>query len=394
MFYSGLDYSDGADFTRYDAISNSLLNGDFNPTTSTAIHSPLFPIFLAFFKYITPGEYWPITLGITQAIIASFSVVFLAKSSYMIFKKHSIANFTGCLYSVLFPFFYWTHLASQESLFQSLFIITFYFILRYSDRRDLSSLISFSAFYSLAVLTKSHVILLIPGFIFIVLYHRDKLSKRLSHALLLIILFILINLPYGIFTLIKYDTFVISSNGGPGQYLFGHNDEFYEYLVETPEYGSPKFQKAKAMDFKATKIEGNSELTYYQRQSIYLKRGLKWTIENPSKIIPLVKANLINHLRPGYAFRYRELDYKIFIINLIYIIIYIPAYIEIYKSYSSWKNHIPMFVVIFGSFLFAITFYSQNRFRNITVDPLYLIYTSPILARIMFNTFRIRFNKK
>ncbi len=394
LFVSGLDYTDGADYSRYQILSDQLLAGQFNPSINAFIVSPLFPVFQAFFKYLNPFGHWVVSLQLAQITLSSLSAVYLTKASYFIFSRKSVAIFSGLLYSFCFPFFYWTHLASQESLFQSLFIISFYHIVKYIKSKSLNSIFYFALFYTLALLTKSHIILILPGFLLIIFLAQPRLSRKILHSSVLIGLIFFINLPYGLFTFSKYNTFVLSSKGGPFYFLTGHNDDYYQFLVNTPSIDSPEFLRLQSMDFKDTKIDNIELRTPSERQKIYLERGLSWTLANINRLPQLTLANAINHLRPGYAFRFRKINIKLLIVNFIYLFIYFAAYTQIIKSIPNWRWHMPMFIVTFGMFLFAITFYSQNRFRNITVDPIYLIYASPILLDFLSSLRKRSFLKK
>ena len=394
MLFSGLDYTDGADYSRYERISNLLLQGDVDPTTEIFILAPLFPLFSSICKFITPGGYWPITLQLLQISLSSLSVVYLSRTAYIIFKTTSVAIITGILYSFLFPFYYWSHLASQESIFQSLFIFAIYHITKYASTLNTRSLVLFATFYTLSILTKSHVAVLLPGFLFIIFIKQPTLSRKIIHSIVVLSLIFIINLPYGLFTLFKYNSFVLSSNGSGAYFYFGHNEGFYEYIAETPPLNSPRFLELQSMDFPSMSIDNIESFEYGERQKILFNRGLEWSAQNPAKLAHLFIYNLVNHLRPGYAFRFRPLDYKIILVNFIMFSIYLPAYIEIYRSIPKWKFHLPMLIIVFAMLLFSLIFYSQNRFRNITVDPIYLIYASPLISSNISNLIKLFSIKK
>jgi hypothetical protein len=239
--FSGLGPENGADFDRYDTLSNNILVGDFNLETKLFIVAPLFPYALALAKLIF-GANWFVGLGLIQILISSASVVCLAKAANLIFHKRTIAITAGLLYALCLPTIYYTHLPSQESLFQSLFVISFYWLCRYSSSPSSPALAGFSIAFTLALLTKSHVIIMVPLVLAFIILKRKEAIKALIDAVILFAIIGLLTLPYGLYNLSANGSYVISSSGSGGFFLTGHNDDFYQWLVNTPPKRNGRIQ--------------------------------------------------------------------------------------------------------------------------------------------------------
>ena len=377
--FSGLGPEDAADFLRYDEFSDNIIGSQFNLETKLFILAPLFPYFLALIKIIF-SSHWITGIAIIQVLISAISVVYFYKSADLIFRSRSISLTAGLGYALYLPTIYYVHLPSQESLFQSFFVISFYYLCAYNFKPNLGSLTKFSIFYSLALLTKSHIILMVPFVLLIIAAAKRNIIKILSNSIVFLALVFTISLPYGIYNLRANGVYVISSSGFGGFFLTGHNDDFYTWAINTPQKGTQEYGRLLRREYPILEITEVSEnTTHKQLQAIYFQRGVKWIKENPVKTINLLKQNVWNHLRPGYALKYHSL--KNWIIALIFNLpIYILGYIELLKGLRHPKPHLPAYSVFLMMMLFVLVFYAQNRFRLITIEPIYLLYASPGIA--------------
>ena len=379
--FSGLGPEAGADFSRYDTFSDNILAGNLNLETNLFILAPLFPYTFALAK-LAFGANWFAGLGFIQILISSASTVYLSKAAILIFRKRSIAIAAGLLYALCLPTIYYTHLPSQESLFQSFFVISFYWLCRYSSSPSAGALAGFSIAFTLALLTKSHVILMIPLVFLFILLKRKATIKALSDAAILFAVIGLLTLPYGLYNLHANGTYVISSSGSGGHFLTGHNEDFYQWLVNTPPKGSAEFDRLAAMNFSAYQEKGiPAGSSHGQRQLIYLSRGLKWATENPSKSINLIAHNIQHHLRPGYSLRFQTIR-NWSVAMLFNAPVYTLAYIEMARGLRRPGAHIPAYIVFVTMLAFVTIFYAQNRFRLITMEPIYILYSSPGIVAI------------
>jgi hypothetical protein len=373
---SGLGPEAGADFERYDQMSDNILSGNFNLETKLFIVAPLFPYTLALAKLIF-GSNWFAGLGAIQILISSASVVCLAASAALIFRRHSVAMTAGLLYATCLPTLYYTQLPSQESLFQSFFVIAFYGLCLYNAHPDRRSLLILSAFFTLALLTKSHVILMIPFICTLILIRNQNAKRALAHSAICLAIIGLLTMPYGLYNLKANGTYVISSSGSGGFFVTAHNDDFYEWLVHTPPKGTPAYRRLADMQFAAYTEDGiPANASHKLRQSMYLRRALGWVARNPWKALNLRFHNLWHHLQPGYSLRYQT--WRNWAVSMTFNLpIYTLAYIELLRQIKTPRDHLPAYAVFTTMLLFVLIFYAQNRFRLITVEPIYVLYAAP-----------------
>lgn len=373
-----IPYQAAPDFTRYDQFSSNILQGNFNLDSGSFITAPLFSYVSALFKLLFEHNY--LALGVFQSIISSLGVVFLAAAAGIIFRKRVISQTVGVIYSFYLPCLYFTYLPSQESLFQSLFVISFYFACSYNVTRSLRALILFSLFFTLAALTKSHVNLMIPAFLLMITATGQlELRRRLLHALLACSIFLSMTMPYGIFNLKLHNTYVMTSSGMGAYFLFGHNNDYYTYVINTPPKGSPEFERIKSMNYQILDELGpklNNQSDHKSKQKTMLDAGLKWTLDNPIKTLHLVIHNLKNYLLPGYSpafFASRDRIVMLTFTTPILLLSYLGLFRAMRKSI---RDSLPALCVLFDMFIFVTVFYGQNRFRVITVEPIYIVYAS------------------
>ena len=383
---SGLGPEEGVDFSRWDHFSDSILQGDLNLETTVIedpdldtrlfIAAPLYPYALAVGKLVF-GRSWFAGLGIIQILISSASAACLAATADLIFRKRTVAITAGLLYAVYLPTLYFTHLPSQESLFQSFFVIAFFGLCQYNEKLNWQSILFFSIFFTLALLTKSHVILMVPLVIVLIVLRRSQPIKTIAHAAIFLGILGLMTMPYGLYNLQANQIYVVSSSGSGGHCLTGNNNDFYQWLIQTPLKGSAEYKRLADMRFTAFSKKGiAANASHEERQSIYLKRGLDWVIANPWKALNLRIHNLLHHLQPGYSLRFHS--WRNWGVALAFNLpIYILAYIELLRHLSKPRHHLPAYLVFIAMILFVLIFYSQNRFRLITIEPVYVLYAAP-----------------
>jgi len=392
LFVQPIDYLSTPDFFRYDEFSDNILQGNYDLDAGLFIAAPLISYVLALFKILFANNYL-FFLGFFQVILSALSVVFLSASAGLIFASRVTSIVTGCIFSVYLPSLYFVYLPSQESIFQSLFIICFYYLVEFSISKRATSLVLFSAFFSLSALTKSHILLMLPLLLVAVgLWNQQSIKKRFVWVALSASIMFTIFSPYGIYNYFVHETFIIASSGGGGFFLTSHNDDFYKWVIKTPPRDSDEFKRLKSLDFKAYRdtAAGFDKHTKHQdKQSAWLKHGLEWVFKHPSKNAELILFNLQNHLLPGYSTRFYTLAQSA-LMSSITALIFIPAYAEFFKLRSQLLvSHVPAMICVLSMILFVLLFYSQNRFRVVTVEPIYVIYASSFIAKVFANKMRL-----
>lgn len=379
--FSGIDNFDGPDNYRYLVQSDAILEGNFNLEEKLFITAPLFPYLLAFFKWAFASNYI-IALEAFQIFLSSISVIFLMFTSNLIFNNKRVALLTGLVFSMYPITLYYAHQFSQESIFESLFIISIYFFSLFLSTRSSIDLIIFSIIYSLALLTKSIILLIFPFLILAMLFKFRLSAKTILQVCSSVLIIFVLTLPYGVYNKIVNNSYVLASSGQGGHFLTGHNDDFYTYVTNPPAKESAEYQRLKNMDYKIFDEldEEVKDRDHKYQQDIYLNAGIKWSLENPRKALELTWINLRNFITPGFNFFHHPFNLWL-LTFLMSVPIFIMAYLEIVRMLLAKPyDHLVIVSIFLGMLSVALIFYAQNRFRAVTIEPYYLIYFSSFLV--------------
>lgn len=379
--FSGIDNFDGPDNYRYLVQSDAILNGNFNLEEKLFITAPLFPYLLAFFKWAFASNYI-IALEAFQIFLSSISVIFLMLTSNLIFNNKRVALLTGLVFSMHPITLYYVHQFSQESIFESLFIISIYFFSLFLSTRRYIDLIIFSIIYSLALLTKSIILLIFPFLILAILFKFKLSAKTILQVCSSVLIIFVLTLPYGVYNKIVNNSYVIASSGQGGHFLTGHNDDFYIYVTNPPAKDSAEYQRLANMEYKIFDEldEKVKDRDHKYQQDTYLNAGIKWSLENPRKALELTWINFRNFVTPGFNFFHHP--FHLWLLTfLMSLPIFIMAYLEIVRMLLAKPyDHLVIVSIFFGMLSVALIFYAQNRYRAVTIEPYYLIYFSSFLV--------------
>ena len=374
-YLSGVDNFSLNDWGRYDAQSDEILRSNFNLETALFITAPLFSYTVAIFKLIF-GDSYVKFLEFFQIALSSISVVYLTLTANELFRSLRVSFLVGVAFSLYPITLYWVHVFGQETFFQALLIIGLFYLTRYFRDRNTKTIVLASVILTFALLTKSHIQLALPFFALALILTSKKPLDAMKPIAIMIGTVLVLTAPYGLYNKIVNGTYVISSSGGGGHFLTGHNDDVYTYIVAPPPRGSQEHQRLANMDFQVfrdltPKLEG---LSHSEKQSLYFKSGVEWATSNVEKSIILAAVNLRNFLQPG--FHKGNQDPKLWLISFILALpIFVLAYIEIIRSVkNNWKGHTLIIALFLAIVAFSVLFYSQNRFRVITIEPWYLMY--------------------
>ena len=379
--FSGIDNFDGPDNYRYLVQSDAILEGNFNLQEKLFITAPLFPYLLAFFKWAFASNYI-IALEAFQIFLSSISVIFLMLTSNLIFNNKRVALLTGLVFSMYPITLYYAHQFSQESIFESLFIISIYFFSLFLSTRRYIDLIIFSIIYSLALLTKSIILLIFPFLILAILFKFKLSAKTILQVCSSVLIIFVLTLPYGVYNKIVNNSYVIASSGQGGHFLTGHNDDFYIYVTNPPAKDSAEYQRLVNMEYKIFDEldEKVKDRDHKYQQDTYLNAGIKWSLENPRKVLELTWINFRNFVTPGFNFFHHP--FHLWLLTfLMSLPIFIMAYLEIVRMLLAKPyDHLVIVSIFFGMLSVALIFYAQNRYRAVTIEPYYLIYFSSFLV--------------
>lgn len=378
------------DWSRYDNISNNIINGNFNLDAGPFVIAPIFPYFVSLIKLLN-FEKHILIIQIIQIFLSSISVIYLMKITQLLFHKRSIIILVGIIYSI-YPFTFWyTFFLGQETIFQFFFILSIYNLILLLKNNNLKNTTIFSFFFSLAFLTKSHVLIFLPFVFLILLISNKKLFKTLKSFISISFLVFLFALPHGISNKIFNGFYVLSTTGIGHHFLVGHNDDFYKMVTNPPPKESAEYKRIWSMDYIIMrKIETNfSKMDHLKKDRQRLIEGIKWINNNPKKAVNLFIINTINFFKPGFNKLHHDY-FKWLVSFLISLPIFILAYLGMLKKiYEDFSNHTIIVSLLLTMYLFSVVFYSQNRFRVITIEPFYIIYGSYYLQYLLDKYFKL-----
>ena len=365
------------DSLRYDLLSNRIMSGNYDLDIVAFISAPFYPYFLAICKLILPSD-WENLAVFLQFLLVSLSAVSLYNVSKLIFDDSRVSLLAALIY-IFYPLTMWYNFTlTQETLFQCFFIFFFHAFIKFEILKSQSSLIAAGFFFSLALLTKSHITILLPIVLLILYYYRGVKPLLQFGSIILIMV-----LPFAWVNYKIHNVVSLSSYGANSLLLAGHSDETYPCLTNKI-YQYPEIQKhgcnLDIIFHPPYEFEGYGQvnnLAIKERNSKRLELALEWIRTNPGKYLELKINGLLRFLLPGLDFRIYPP--KFWITSLILgLLIYIPAYFElIQRARKKLRLDIVLtFAVILTIAIIFLVFYPQNRFRVITLEPLLIIYAA------------------
>ena len=371
------------DAPRYDMLSDRIISGNFDLDIVAFIPAPLYIYFIALCKLIAPIN-WQIIAVTIQFFLVSLSSIYIYKLTLLLSKSTYQSILAAGIY-ILYPFtLYYNFTISQETLFQSFFIIfTYYFFFHLISKTTQHLAISALVFAG-AWLTKSHITILIP-FILLILLKKSSLK---AVVLFLSIIFIC-TIPHGLINLKLHDVYSFSSYGSQSLLLAGHSDETYPCLT-SDYYNHPELDE-EVCDLNVIfhkpyilKNFGNiNSLPIKERNKKWREAAFYWIKNNPAKFWNLKWNGIKRFILPGLDYRvYNFLPWLLsFILGLL---IYIPAYLVLFQKLKNdfWVHAISLAIIISIAVIF-IGFYPQNRFRIITLESILIVYASFCYWRLL-----------
>lgn len=355
-------------------LMNATASGVVDYDIGRFITSPLYPFTGGLFQ-IALGPLWLIMLIFTQVVLASWSAAWLYKLGLLHFSK-GVAVLATVIFAVHPMMFWWTGTVSSESPFQSLFIGAVYFLVMYTRSRSDSHVLFSASLFSLAWLTKSHILLFAPCIVLYLWLNRKSGKEGLVAVFSFAAICAVYSLPFGYHCLRTHDVYVISSNGMPFHFYTGNHEMAYRTIVDVPPNNSNEYRALQAFEF--TPFNGPVHdslmaLPQKTKQGAYFRESVNWIRKNPTRFAELKVYNAFFFLMPGVSWRHYPVWQWLgtFILSLPF---YILAYLFLIRIVRERKKEMYWLLNLFAVMsLFSIVFYVQNRFRTITLEPFYLI---------------------
>ena len=372
-----------ADCGWINMLSERVLAGNFDFDVGRFIVSPFYNIFIAAHKFMF-RDFWSIALIISQLALSSLSGVYFYKLGKLLFNEKQ-ALISTLIFGVFPLTLYWVHTFCTESIFQSLLIISVYFLVKSVESKNYRDLIISAVIYSITFLTKSHILLYSP-FIALFLFLNNNSLKKWTFPVLYGSISLLFTLPFGLFNLYHHDQYVLSSNGSNFQIYMGNSDYGYRLVVDVPPSESEEYDHLMMMRMSYFNGKIDNEIMKKPqaiKQSEYLDAAVNWIKKNPQKFLELKIYDLGFFLIPGVSFRHHSFTNWLFSF-LISLPIYILGYIGIYRCLKSdFKKHFFSLGLFLSMLLFSVIWFVQNRFRTITIEPIYILYSGFVLSTLI-----------
>ena len=362
------------DAHRYDQVSELLIQGKWSMDVNAYIIAPLYPLFLALAKMIS-GNCWEITAVTIQFLMISLSAIWIYRLSFLLSKSEFISTITALIY-ILYPLTLWYNFTLvQETLFQSLFIGSIYYLVKSGkssiDRDFILSII----LLALSILTKSHIIIALPFLAVWILKF-----KTLKHLIQTSLIVIMICMPNTILNYLNYNIVSLSSSGSSTLLLLGHSDQTYPCLINTAGQLEGRHAQGCDADFVfepnfdneswATINKMNPQQRFKERK----KMALNWIKNNPDKYIDLKLHGLLRFLKPGLD--RKQYQFHIWLTTfLMGMLIYIPAIIELTRKQNRVEKSFKFlcWILVLTVFLIFMIFLPINRFRVVTLEPALIV---------------------
>lgn len=384
-YFSGYDnFELFGDSGRYDILSRRIINGEANMDIVAYLSAPLYSYTLALFKTIHFDHWQTITVSY-HFLLISLSAIYIYKITDLLFKSRS-TSFIASLIYIFYPMTLWFNFTiAQETTFQAFIIIFSYYFMASSEHGSKKNYMLTSLSFGLALLTKSHILMLLPFLLLIKMIH----GQLLDFSKYLVIIVGLMILPHGLINKQQHGVFTISSHGNASFFLLGHSDFTYDCILNTSgstgqfshegcvpvfvfdrDQVFPKYGKANALSVK-------------ERNRVRLKIALEWVKQNPSKFLKLKIYGIQRFLMPGLDYKQFKLKYWLasFIAG---ILIYIPGYLILYQQLmANYKDHLLMVSLILVTAAIFIIFFPVNRFRVITMEPLLIVYAGQWYSQLI-----------
>lgn len=385
------------DVLRYDKMSQQILNGNYNLDIGSFIVAPFYPFFVAATKFFF-GIHWLIAVGWIQNIVAALAGIYLLKILNTLTSNIAAKYWLSTLYTV-YPFtLIYTYAVLQESLFQSFYIIACYYFLQTLKPHLAQPLavLKFSFIFSLAFLTKSHILLGVPIVFLLWFLLKENIFLTFKKVTLFCIICGIMTLPNGIYNYKKNGVYTLSSDGFAMFFFWGQSEYAYKRDVlgtsinELFEAKTLERDTAYLLDIEGERFfEDPSGVSAQRllllprgknRDKYFWKSAFDWIKSHPEDYFWLKMAHFRHGIVPGVS----SLSYPFKTWLLVLIVtapIYFLGYISLFKHLKQdFRNH-AWSLLPFGSLLLLCSIaVCSTRFKIITVEPLLLVYTALLLG--------------
>lgn len=386
-FALGTEYNSGNDSHRYDQLSDRVLALNFDFEGIDFIVSPLYPILLALIK-LAGGSHWLTVTEIAQSTLSALETVFLYLIATLLWNERRIALLAALGHTFYPPNLKYVTLIGQEPLFELLWVICIYWLLVSGRQRGYRGVILSAIFFGLGYLTKSHILLFAPFVCVHYLLNSDSVVDAAKRVAIFGAVSFAMSIPWGVHNWRTKNAYILSSSGYGSHFLGGHNDDYFQFLFDTPPLGSAEWlrlsgwQNSKVF-MEIFEIRRETGMSDKEFQKLCYATGLKWCRENPDKYYRLKVTDAARLFRPGVS--RKHYTFRTWLASLLVCgPMFLMAYAGIVRNLlTDFRLHFWILGIILMMLLYVVSFCFQGRFRVVTIEQFYLVYAAFTADRVL-----------
>jgi 4-amino-4-deoxy-L-arabinose transferase-like glycosyltransferase len=341
----GFNYtgSPASDSYWYDGVARVLLSDPMSFTS--ALHPPLYPIFVAA-VYAVFGEGY-IQIGLAQTALDIGAIVLLWLLARRIAGERE-AIVAAFLYALYPGFIFYTGNLISEGLFVFLLISAALLFATAVMKKNIWTVIAASAVFGLCVLTRANALIAVPLLVVWAITNFG-VKKGIINWLVIIGIIVVFITPWTIRNAIAQRDFVPISTGGGGAFYGGNNETAIGYYSQRGDIFTDQVNPGPAENARSKEL---------------FARGTEWITENPGDFVKLLALKAWRFIEPYPQARGKPDDKAKTLISLIYYILILPfLLIGLFKVRKDKRWMFPL-VVLVGQFLTALIFFGGMRVRD------------------------------
>lgn len=342
--------------------------GEFWTEDSRAWEMPLTAIVYGYIYDIFHNiESTIIAIRVMQSLLLILQASLIYKIALILFRKKEVA-FIAFIIMLFYPFFvYYQALLLSETLFITLFIISFYFLYRWYEEGFRLSIyfILTNIFFTLTIYSKGTLSilppLLISIFYFLNTYSFKTTIKIFGYSL---ILYMIVMSAWWVRNYAIFDKFIPFTTSSSMNLYLGAN--------EKNEFAGVDWAKDVDIDFvnRVTSIEDERE-----RSHIYKQKALEFIKNDTRQYMKLMWLKF----KRFYNFTFNADSFSSIYYNLLsifsYGIVMVFALITFVLSNKEWKKFSAIYIVIGYFTLIHIVYIASLRYR-LPIEPLLILLAS------------------
>ena len=390
------------DSLRYDKLSQQILDGNYNLDIGSFIVAPFYPFFVATAKVLF-GTYWLLAIGCIQNFMAAVAGVYLLKILHILTPNIKSKYWLSILYAV-YPFtLFYTYALLQESLFQSFYIMACYYFLKTLKPHlpQPFAVIKFSFLFSLAFLTKSHILLGVPIVFLLWTLLKEPIILKLKKIGQFCIICGVMTLPNGLYNYYHNGAYTLSSDGFAMFFFWGQSEYAYKrdvLHVSIDALFEAKIQErdtAYLLDLEGERFSEDPIVVSEQRllqlprgknrDKYFWKSALVWIQTHPNDYFWLKVEHFRHGISPGVSSPPYSFSTWLMVL-IVTLPIYFLGYVGMFNFLrQDFRGHM-WSLLPFGTLLLLCSIaICSMRFRIITIEPTLLIYTALLLGNCRKN---------